>query len=178
MGITSSAEPALPEKKDEPAQKAQESAHAVYQGIAGLIHDIARNRTSKLVIKLWKVQEDSLVAVIDAQKGDVIETEWSLSGRIEHISKEVSFGNEDYNKERNHVALNLNMDSNPGTLTFFYNDVKQRNYIINIPPAVRFWAYLWNHGSSFKMNKFERLSEATAKHLEGKSQALTWGKIG
>ncbi|KAA6395420.1 MAG: hypothetical protein EZS28_009050 [Streblomastix strix] len=107
--------------------------------------------------------------------GPPIET-GSVKGRLEHNSKEVSVGNENYNKEGSRVALELNMDSNPKTLTFFYNDVKQPHYIINIPPAVRFWAYLTGRGISFKVNKFERLSEATAKHLEGKSQALTWGK--
>ncbi|KAA6385829.1 MAG: hypothetical protein EZS28_018644 [Streblomastix strix] len=100
---------------------------------------------------------------------------WS-GGGLEHISKELTEGNEDYSKEGSRVALELNMDSNPRTLTFFYNDVEQPNYIINIPPAVRFWAHLWSRGTSFKVNKFERLSEPTAKHLEGKSQPLVWGK--
>lgn len=31
------------------------------------------------------------------------------------------------------------MDSNPRTVTFFYDDKEQENYVANIPEAVRFW---------------------------------------
>ncbi|KAA6349166.1 MAG: hypothetical protein EZS28_051946, partial [Streblomastix strix] len=63
-----SAEAALPEERGGLARKALESACAVNQGIAGLIHDIARNRTQNLVSKLCKIWETSLLTVGDAYK--------------------------------------------------------------------------------------------------------------
>ncbi|KAA6361457.1 MAG: hypothetical protein EZS28_043016 [Streblomastix strix] len=63
-----SAEAALPEERGGLIRKALESACAVNQGIAGLIHDIARNRTQNLVSKLCKIWEASLQTVGDAYK--------------------------------------------------------------------------------------------------------------
>ncbi|KAA6397602.1 MAG: hypothetical protein EZS28_006873 [Streblomastix strix] len=60
-----------------------------------------------------------------------------LYGGIRHIGDYIE-GNADFNKG-DRVTLELNMDSNPRTLTFFVNDVEQPNYVTNIPPAVRFW---------------------------------------
>ncbi|KAA6326864.1 MAG: hypothetical protein EZS28_053893, partial [Streblomastix strix] len=60
-------EPVLPEEKRGLARSALESAVAVNQGVASLIEDIARNNTNKLVGKMFKVWEASLVSVGDAQ---------------------------------------------------------------------------------------------------------------
>jgi hypothetical protein len=59
-------EPALPEEKRGLARSALKSAVAVNQGVASLIEDIARNNTNKLVGKMFKVWEASLVSVGDA----------------------------------------------------------------------------------------------------------------
>ncbi|KAA6378971.1 MAG: hypothetical protein EZS28_025501, partial [Streblomastix strix] len=40
------------------------------------------------------------------------------------------------------LALELNMDAKPRTLTFFVNDMELLDYVIDIPPSVRFWAYI------------------------------------
>ncbi|KAA6320203.1 MAG: hypothetical protein EZS28_054714, partial [Streblomastix strix] len=50
------------------ARKALESACAVNQGIAGIIHDVVRNRTSNLVSKLCKIWEASLITVGDTHR--------------------------------------------------------------------------------------------------------------
>ncbi|KAA6391321.1 MAG: hypothetical protein EZS28_013148, partial [Streblomastix strix] len=39
----------------------------------------------------------------------------------------------------NYVALELNMDSRPRTLSFFIDDEEQKNYITDIPESVSFW---------------------------------------
>ncbi|KAA6359855.1 MAG: hypothetical protein EZS28_044619 [Streblomastix strix] len=72
------------------------------------------------------------------------------------------------------VAMELDMNSMPRTLTFFVNDVEQKNYVTNIPAAVRFFALLYKQGTQFKVLKFETLSIPTAKHLKG-SRAWKWG---
>ncbi|KAA6369903.1 MAG: hypothetical protein EZS28_034571 [Streblomastix strix] len=56
-----SAETTLPEERSVLTRKVLESFCAVNQGITGLIHDIARNRTSNLVSKLCKIWEASLL---------------------------------------------------------------------------------------------------------------------
>ncbi|KAA6368353.1 MAG: hypothetical protein EZS28_036119, partial [Streblomastix strix] len=68
----------------------------------------------------------------------------------------------------------LNMDSSPRTLTFFKNDVEQPDYVTNIPAAVRFFAFLWEKGTAFKVLKFDALSAPTAKHGAG-SRAWEYG---
>ncbi|KAA6357575.1 MAG: hypothetical protein EZS28_046898, partial [Streblomastix strix] len=60
-------EPMLPEEKRGLAKSALESAVAVNQGVASLIEDITRKNTNKLVGKMFKVWEASLVSVGDAQ---------------------------------------------------------------------------------------------------------------
>ncbi|KAA6396142.1 MAG: hypothetical protein EZS28_008329 [Streblomastix strix] len=70
------------------------------------------------------------------------------------------------------VAMELNMDSNPRSITFFVNNVEQINCIINIPEAVRFWAYFLQPSSSFQVIKFEYLSQPTAKHIRSKNSYI------
>ncbi|KAA6394409.1 MAG: hypothetical protein EZS28_010067 [Streblomastix strix] len=62
------------------------------------------------------------------------------------------------------VTLELNMDSNPRTLTFFKNDVEQPTFVTNIPAAVRFWVCIAFKDDSFKVLKFESISAPVAKH--------------
>ncbi|KAA6387376.1 MAG: putative Serine/threonine-protein kinase Nek3 [Streblomastix strix] len=91
-------------------------------------------------------------------------------GRIEHKYKLI-VGNSEF-KTGDRVALELDMDSSPRTLTFFVNDEEQPNYATNIPAAVR--AFLLVKGSAFKVLKFEALSAPTAKHGAG-SRAWEYG---
>ncbi|KAA6391567.1 MAG: putative CAMK family protein kinase, partial [Streblomastix strix] len=72
------------------------------------------------------------------------------------------------------IGLKLDMNSMPRTLTFFVNDVEQKNYVVNVPAAVRFYTQIYLCSSSFKVLKFETLSIPTAKHLKG-SRAWKWG---
>ncbi|KAA6388432.1 MAG: hypothetical protein EZS28_016042, partial [Streblomastix strix] len=67
----------------------------------------------------------------------------------------------------------LNMDSTPRTLTFFINGKEQPNYIIKVPPAVRFWVYLQYKESAFKVIKFNSIKTSSAKH----AQAMIFGQI-
>ncbi|KAA6357612.1 MAG: hypothetical protein EZS28_046861, partial [Streblomastix strix] len=73
------------------------------------------------------------------------------------------------------IGMELNMESNPRSLTFFIDDKEQKNFVINIPKAVRIFCYILLEGASFKINKFEFLSTPTARHGEG-SRALEYGK--
>ncbi|KAA6361065.1 MAG: hypothetical protein EZS28_043408 [Streblomastix strix] len=66
------------------------------------------------------------------------------------------------------------MESDPRTLTFFVNDIEQRQYITHIPTAVRFWSYIFRKGSQFKILRFDRLASPKAKHESG-SHGWKWG---
>ncbi|KAA6385986.1 MAG: hypothetical protein EZS28_018488 [Streblomastix strix] len=62
------AQAALPEEKAGLSRRALESICPVTQRLAGIIHDIARKNTNKIVNKLTKVWEASLVSVSDSYK--------------------------------------------------------------------------------------------------------------
>ncbi|KAA6383315.1 MAG: hypothetical protein EZS28_021157, partial [Streblomastix strix] len=83
------------------------------------------------------------------------------AGRIGHIGDYIE-GNAKF-RDGDRVALELNMDSTPRTLTFFVNDEEQMNYVSNIPAA----ANIHIKDDVFKVLKFEALSEPTAKHGAG-----------
>ncbi|KAA6385151.1 MAG: hypothetical protein EZS28_019321 [Streblomastix strix] len=66
------------------------------------------------------------------------------------------------------------MDSNPRTLAFFVDDEVQKSYIVNIPSAVRLFAFFIEKNSSFEILKYEYLSKPSAKpQQKGK---LQWGQ--
>ncbi|KAA6348414.1 MAG: hypothetical protein EZS28_051978 [Streblomastix strix] len=64
-------------------------------------------------------------------------------------------------KTKDRLAIEVNMNSNPRTVGFFVNDAEQRLYVVNIPPAIRFWCYI-SQNNSFKVLKFESLSKPKA----------------
>ncbi|KAA6360393.1 MAG: hypothetical protein EZS28_044080, partial [Streblomastix strix] len=100
-------------------------------------------------------------------------------GDIGHNGGNWVVGNQPFIFAQQNVAMELNMDSNPRTLTFFVNNEEQQNYVTNIPQVVRFWAYCWNLNTQFKINKFEYLSTPTAKHGENThayEYGTTWKK--
>ncbi|KAA6398988.1 MAG: hypothetical protein EZS28_005487 [Streblomastix strix] len=96
--------------------------------------------------------------------------EFNHTGQICHIGKNVG-GNSGFGNN-SRVIMEVNMDSSPNSLTFFVNDVEQKNYIINIPPSVY---HLPRLNSSFELLRFENQMEPSAKHGDG-SRALEWGK--
>ncbi|KAA6359185.1 MAG: hypothetical protein EZS28_045288 [Streblomastix strix] len=104
-------------------------------------------------------------------KGRIVEYRWS--GGLYH-SGDVIVGNSEFAKGHR-VCIELNMDSNPRTVTFFYDDKEQENYVANIPEAVRFWTFFHQKGAQFKILKFERVYEAYAQHRTG-FRALTFGQ--
>ncbi|KAA6399595.1 MAG: hypothetical protein EZS28_004874 [Streblomastix strix] len=97
--------------------------------------------------------------------------QFSSLGLLIHI--EAYTQNVEMFKEGDRIAMELNMDSNPRTLTFFINDKEQKVYVSNLPKAVRFWAFLYQENSSFKILSFDRIPKPTAKHSFG-SKELKW----
>ncbi|KAA6389965.1 MAG: hypothetical protein EZS28_014511 [Streblomastix strix] len=73
------------------------------------------------------------------------------------------------------IGAEVNMSSSPRKLTFFVNDVEQQNYVINIPQAIRFWSYIYEPNSSFRVTRFERRSSSSAHGVTG-SRGFEWGK--
>ncbi|KAA6363536.1 MAG: hypothetical protein EZS28_040937, partial [Streblomastix strix] len=98
---------------------------------------------------------------------------YNSGGGIAHIGDFIE-GNSGFS-DGCRIGMEMNMESNPRSLTFFINDKEQPNFIINIPKAVRIFCYIWQKGASFKINKFEFLSTPTARHGNG-SRAWEYGK--
>ncbi|KAA6326617.1 MAG: hypothetical protein EZS28_053925, partial [Streblomastix strix] len=69
-------------------------------------------------------------------KGDGLIVRYNCNGSIQHISDEIE-GNSKFFEDGNRVTLEFNMDSNPRSLTFFYECREQKNYVVNIPESVR-----------------------------------------
>ncbi|KAA6403259.1 MAG: hypothetical protein EZS28_001202 [Streblomastix strix] len=95
------------------------------------------------------------------------------NGWIGHTGEWIE-GNARFWNAGDRVALEMDMDSSPRTLTFFVNDEEQPNFVTNIPTAVRFFVYLEVKDQAFKVLKFEALSAPTAKHSTG-SRAWEYG---
>ncbi|KAA6368766.1 MAG: hypothetical protein EZS28_035707, partial [Streblomastix strix] len=73
------------------------------------------------------------------------------------------------------IGAEVNMSSSPRKLTYFIDDVEQQYYVINIPQAIRFWSFIYEPNSSFKVTRFERRSSSSAHGVTG-SRGLDWGK--
>ncbi|KAA6385234.1 MAG: putative NEK protein kinase [Streblomastix strix] len=100
---------------------------------------------------------------------------YQYNGDIQHNGSDYGIGGNSGFSDGCRIGMELNMESNPRSLTFFIDDKEQPNFIINIPKAVRIFCYIPWKGSSFKIIKFEFLSTPTARHGEG-SRALEYGK--
>ncbi|KAA6375281.1 MAG: hypothetical protein EZS28_029192, partial [Streblomastix strix] len=72
------------------------------------------------------------------------------------------------------VALEVNMSSNPRTLHFFVDNQEQPVSISDIPPNIRFFIGLVNPEQSFTLTRFERIQSSSARGVEG-SRVLKWG---
>ncbi|KAA6382393.1 MAG: hypothetical protein EZS28_022079, partial [Streblomastix strix] len=99
----------------------------------------------------------------------------SGTGNIENLinNHEVS-GNASF-KCGQRVAAEVNM--NYKILRFFVDGIEQPNYDVNIPPAIRFFAFLWQEGSSFEVTQFINIpsTSSSASGVEG-SRSWEWGK--
>ncbi|KAA6367593.1 MAG: hypothetical protein EZS28_036880 [Streblomastix strix] len=73
------------------------------------------------------------------------------------------------------IGAEVDMSSSPRKLTFFIDDVEQQYYVINIPQAIRFWSFIFERNSSFRVTRFERRSSSSAHGVTG-SIGLEWGK--
>ncbi|KAA6381797.1 MAG: hypothetical protein EZS28_022676 [Streblomastix strix] len=124
-------------------------------------------------IEFLNIKDLSRVGVADDTLKFKYVEYWS-GGDLQHVGEYIGENSSFYENHR--VALELNMDSNPHTLNFFIDDKQQRNYVINIPNSVRFFACFYEKQSQFKVLKFERLSSPTSKRIEG-CRALEWGKL-
>ncbi|KAA6378960.1 MAG: putative Serine/threonine protein kinase [Streblomastix strix] len=98
---------------------------------------------------------------------------YSCSGPIHHFDDSI-WGNPRFEDDGCRIGMEMNMESNPRSLTFFFDDKEQPNFFINIPKAVRIWCWIGSKGS-FKITKFEFLSTPTARHGKG-SRAWEYGK--
>ncbi|KAA6392894.1 MAG: hypothetical protein EZS28_011583, partial [Streblomastix strix] len=108
-------------------------------------------------------------------KGKFVYQHWS--GAIHHTEDSWIEDNSSYGSGH-HIAMELNMDVIPRTLTFFYDSILQKNYVVNIPPAMRFWVYLYNEGTSFQITKFERLSNPSASQQQlDQQKKYEYGKL-
>ncbi|KAA6376013.1 MAG: hypothetical protein EZS28_028460, partial [Streblomastix strix] len=76
--------------------------------------------------------------------------QYNQGGALQHIGDAI-LGNYDYINKNDRVSLELNMDAEPHTLTFFKNDEEQPIYVTKIPAGVRFWAHVIEDGASFKI---------------------------
>ncbi|KAA6395223.1 MAG: hypothetical protein EZS28_009252, partial [Streblomastix strix] len=99
--------------------------------------------------------------------------EYYWMGDIKHVGDWITSNVEFKTGDR--VTMELNMETIPRSLTFFVNFVEQPLYIVNLPAAVRFWAYLLSKEECFRIIDFGRLLVPRARH--GKTScALDWGK--
>ncbi|KAA6393126.1 MAG: hypothetical protein EZS28_011346 [Streblomastix strix] len=109
-------------------------------------------------------------------KGKDMMIQYRNEGWIAHLGDEKIEGNEKFIAANDVVKLELNMVSQPKTLTFFVNGIQQKNYVVNIPRAVRFWAFLWQKGSSFQISKFDILPVTAVRHKDKMYRQWKYGK--
>ncbi|KAA6360842.1 MAG: hypothetical protein EZS28_043631 [Streblomastix strix] len=72
------------------------------------------------------------------------------------------------------ISIEADMKSNPRKVTFFIDGVEQKNSVVNIPEAVRFYVFVRKPGSSFQVTRFERLPSSSARGVPGSKQ-WEWG---
>ncbi|KAA6387669.1 MAG: putative Protein kinase, partial [Streblomastix strix] len=98
----------------------------------------------------------------------------SNNGALQNLSCPGVRGNQDFtNKQK--VAIEVDMVSNPRKVHFFLNDWEQRNSVFNIPPAVRFLICIYNPSSQFTLSKFDRVFDTSAQGVF-RGKEFEWGK--
>ncbi|KAA6391173.1 MAG: hypothetical protein EZS28_013299 [Streblomastix strix] len=108
-----------------------------------------------------------------ADRNDKKTVRYYNNGDFDHVTYN-KVQNKRYEDEQR-IAVEVDMTSNPRKVTFFVNEVEQQNYMINIPDAVRFYAYNVNSLSIFTVTKFQRLNKSSFKGFSH-SRAFEWGK--
>ncbi|KAA6370615.1 MAG: hypothetical protein EZS28_033858 [Streblomastix strix] len=94
-------------------------------------------------------------------------------GNLRHIGDWIT-GNSQIEKNKS-IAMEVNMNITPRTLTFFYDNQEQPVSVANIPSQIRFWIYITDTNSSFTITRFERIQSSSAKGVSG-SKVFQWGK--
>ncbi|KAA6388036.1 MAG: putative MAP kinase kinase family domain protein [Streblomastix strix] len=89
--------------------------------------------------------------------------EYYRNGYIHHIDDGIK-GNSYFFEDGCRLGMEVNMDSNPRTLTFFVKNKEQTNYVIGIPESVRFMLTFPESNSEIEIDKLTKLSAPTALH--------------
>ncbi|KAA6387985.1 MAG: hypothetical protein EZS28_016487 [Streblomastix strix] len=73
------------------------------------------------------------------------------------------------------VSIEVDMKSVPSKVVFFINGEQQKNYVTGIPDKIRFFAFVQQAGSSFRITRSERLHWSSAR-FDADSVAWKWGE--
>ncbi|KAA6386092.1 MAG: hypothetical protein EZS28_018381 [Streblomastix strix] len=74
------------------------------------------------------------------------------------------------------VAMKVNMNIRPRTLTFFYDNQEQPLSVTDIPSSIRFYICLYTANSSFTITEFESVQYSSAKGGIKGQRIFEWGK--
>ncbi|KAA6363061.1 MAG: hypothetical protein EZS28_041412, partial [Streblomastix strix] len=94
-------------------------------------------------------------------------------GNLQHIGDFIK-GNS-LIEENKTVAVEVNMNIRPRTLTFFYDNQEQPVSVINIPSSIRFYNSLWDNNSSFTITEFSNVQYSSAKGGIKGQRIVEWG---
>ncbi|KAA6372275.1 MAG: hypothetical protein EZS28_032198 [Streblomastix strix] len=99
-----------------------------------------------------------------------------LAHRVYCITKDSTpiNGNSPFNCGQK-ISIEIDMTSNPRKCVFFVNGLEQKNSVVNIPKAIRFYVFVRKLNSSFQVTRFERLQSSSARGVPGSKQ-WEWGK--
>ncbi|KAA6379211.1 MAG: hypothetical protein EZS28_025263 [Streblomastix strix] len=79
-------------------------------------------------------------------------------------------------EENKTVAMEVNMNIRPRTLTFFYDNQEQPVSVTDIPSSIRFFIYLLDNNSSFTVTQFSNVQHSSAKGGIKGQRIVEWGK--
>ncbi|KAA6376110.1 MAG: putative serine/threonine-protein kinase Nek3, partial [Streblomastix strix] len=96
-------------------------------------------------------------------------------GDLYHIGYNYISGNSRI-EENKTIAMEVNMNIRPRTLTFFYDNQEQPLSVINIPSSIRFYIFLYDSNSSFTITQFENFQYSSAKGGIKGQRIVDWGK--
>ncbi|KAA6366849.1 MAG: hypothetical protein EZS28_037624, partial [Streblomastix strix] len=97
------------------------------------------------------------------------------NGCVTHMNNKEIAGNAKI-EDGQTIALEVNMSTNPRTLTFFINGQQQPISISNIPSSIKFWINLRAQKQSFTLTRFERIQTSSTTSLLN-SKVLQWGQV-
>ncbi|KAA6400617.1 MAG: hypothetical protein EZS28_003858 [Streblomastix strix] len=112
-------------------------------------------------------------ASIGQYKGKILSYS-SINGFLQHMSFPGIRGNKQFiNKQI--ISCEVDLASQPKSVHFFVDNEEQRNYVVDIPPAIRFMICLFNSNSQFTIQKLEKLSCSSAIGVD-ESKEFEWGQ--